>query len=105
MWAKVDNHTIGATVLPVTGVLSDGRKVSGYHLLPPAILQAEGWTPVTDDGPPEHDETTHQTIRELSYVNGDVVATYTIVERPQPPPLAMVLPGDHADPVIGAIDA
>jgi len=46
----VDNEVV-RTRLPKTGVLSDGRTVSNYHLLPHDILLAEGWLPLIDEMP------------------------------------------------------
>lgn len=44
MLAQVINDEVFARhELPRTGVLSDGRTVSNYYLLPPEVLESEGW--------------------------------------------------------------
>ena len=97
--ARIDNGEVAATRLPRTGRLADGRTVSNYHNLDTAILHDEGWRELVDDGPPEHDETTHRA-RRIGHTydpDADVVrAEWEIVERP-PNPHA----GDHLDPQIG----
>ena len=101
--ARIDDGEVVATRLPRNGKLADGRGVSNYHMLDPAILHDEGWRDIVDDGPPEHDPDTHRARRiGYTYDAGDdkVHVDYEIVERP-PDPQA----GDHLDPQIGAPDA
>lgn len=50
-YVLVENGEVTKTKLPKTGVLSDGRTVSNYHLLPHDILLAEGWLPLIDEMP------------------------------------------------------
>jgi len=68
--------------LPHTGVLADGRQVSGYNLLPQENLLAEGWR-VVQEVKPEYDTTTQmlkESTREI--VDGEIVITYIAIERP-----------------------
>jgi hypothetical protein len=56
--------------LPSAGVLSDGRTVSNYNLLPPSILAGEGWKEVITAGT--------GTVVESAVDNGDTITvTYT----------------------------
>lgn len=82
MYVQLQDGEIVAYSLPRTGLLSDGRAVSGYHFLHPDILHAEGWREVQDEGPPEYDEETHYYTRELEVQGDEVVAVYTIHENP-----------------------
>jgi len=100
--ARVDGGEVTATRLPRVGRLADGRTVSGYHRLPPATLYAEGWRPLVDGGPPDHDPQTHYPVR-TGYVydaDDDVVgAVWELREVPPDPD------DGHHDPPIGAPDA
>ena len=49
--------------LPKTGVLKDGRTVSGYHLLDEETLLEEGWLPL-EDVEPEYDEETQYLVQD-----------------------------------------
>ena len=51
MIVRVLDNEVHKIPLPHTGTLQDGRTVSNYHLLPPEILQAEGWLPLEQDKP------------------------------------------------------
>lgn len=87
-YAHVTADGVTAGPLPTAGVLSDGRSVSGYDLLPPATLKAEGWLPVVDSPPPTAaaDEELTSTLE----VRGDtVVRVHTVTKRrpPEPAPL------------------
>jgi hypothetical protein len=48
---QVKDGKVVQTLLPQVGVLSDGRTVSGYHVLPADILRAEGWRDEIDIKP------------------------------------------------------
>lgn len=54
---RVENGVVTEARLPRRGRLQDGRSVSNYHLLDPAILKAEGWLPLVDEPPAHNPET------------------------------------------------
>ena len=82
---RVKDGEIIERALPRTGVLSDGRSVSGYHLLPVATLKDEGWLPVVDDKP-DYDPASEQLIRAEKIEKDRVVINYTIEPLPEPEP-------------------
>lgn len=83
MKARIQGNAVAAIGLPTTGVLSDGRSVSNYHLLPDETLTEEGWVEVEDPGPPVHNSVTHQAIAETYVVEGGrVVRPYRVEPRP-----------------------
>ena len=84
IYAKVEKGKVVSVGLPETGVLEDGRTVSGYHLLSDKILRKEGWLPVEDERP-EYDESTEYLVGpEYKFRGKKVIAEYT-VEKIQPP--------------------
>lgn len=86
---QVLNNEITQTRLPKTGTLSDGRTVSGYHLLDADILRQEGWLPLVDE-PPAHDTETEYLVPDGYDIQPDkVVRLYRvepIPEQPEPEP-------------------
>ena len=50
---KIENGKIKNINSQITGVLSNGKTVSGYNSLPDEILAAEGWKPLTAEEMPE----------------------------------------------------
>lgn len=83
---QVINGEITQTRLPKTGTLSDGRTVSGYHLLDADILKAEGWLPLVDE-PPEHDPETEYLVHDRYDIQADrVVRLYRVEPIPEPEP-------------------
>ncbi len=66
--------------LPKTGVLKDGRTVSGYDALPAETLAAEGWLDDTR-GSYSYDEATEQL--EGPFVDGGAIV-YNVVAKPEP---------------------
>ncbi len=85
---QVLNNEITQTRLPKTGTLSDGRTVSGYHLLDADILRQEGWLPLVDE-PPEHDPETEYLVPDGYDIQPDkVVRLYRIEPIPEPEPVA-----------------
>lgn len=79
---RVKDGEIIERALPRTGVLSDGRSVSGYHLLPAATLKGEGWLPVVDNKP-EYDSDTERLIRSEKIEKDRVVISYTVEALPE----------------------
>jgi len=74
---------IAELTLPDSGILMDGRTVSNYHLLPDAVLLAEGWKPLTEIRP-EFDAATQSMALDTVVDTGDTItATYKAVERPE----------------------
>jgi hypothetical protein len=83
---RVKDGEIIERALPRTGVLSDGRSVSGYHLLPEAILQAEGWLPV-EEVKPKYDPKTQQLSGPAEQILKDkIVLTWQVEPLPTPEP-------------------
>jgi len=69
--------------LPKTGVLKDGRTVSGYHLLDENILRDEGWLPL-EDNPPEYDEETQYLVNDgYEILEDKVIKKYRIEDIPE----------------------
>ena len=80
---QVINGKITQHSLPKTGTLSDGRTVSGYHLLDEEVLLDEGWLPL-EDNPPEYDMETQYLINDGYEVFEDkVIKKYRIKEIPE----------------------
>lgn len=86
--------------LPRGWRLESGRSVSGFHNLPAAEVEAEGWFKVHDEGPPEYNRRTHRSDLEVVLVDDVPTAQYTVVKRDDVP--ASLVPDGHHDPVIGA---
>lgn len=107
-YAHVLSGQVTETRLPRSGVLSDGRPVSGYHLLPPSVLHAEGWREIVDSGPPSHNPSTHlAAVTGHEYDTGEDVVrvVYTLYEVGEEGTVSPVpSPDGHHDPVIGAPD-
>ena len=79
---QVINGKIAKYSLPKTGTLSDGRTVSGYHLLPIETLKEEGWLPLEDIEPEYNPET--QYVRQTGYdiLSDKVVKLYEVMDIP-----------------------
>ena len=72
--------------LPKTGTLSDGRTVSGYHLLDEEILLNEGWLPL-EDVKPDYDMETQYLVNDgYEILEDKVIKKYRIEEIPEPQP-------------------
>jgi hypothetical protein len=70
--------------LPKTGMLKDGRTVSGYHLLDEETLRNEGWLPL-EDNPPEYNPETQYLIDDGYEIFEDkVVKKYKVEDIPEP---------------------
>lgn len=81
MYGKIVGETIYLG-LPNTGILNDGRTVSGYNLLDKEILLAEGWQVVQEDKP-DYDSSTQQLeIDKKEFMDGEIVVTYVAVDKP-----------------------
>ena len=66
--------------LPKTGMLKDGRTVSGYHLLDEDTLIDEGWLPL-EDIKPEYDEETQYLVNDgYEILEDKVIKKYRIEE-------------------------
>lgn len=83
-YVLLKENQIDQVGLPDSGVLSDGRGVSGYAHLDPEILHQEGWRKVKDQGEPQHDANFYVADRTLEYRADldEVRAAYTIRPRP-----------------------
>ncbi len=94
-YALVKNGAVVQVGLPETGVLADGRLVSGFDRLDAETLAAEGWLPLLD-GRPEYDPArTFLAAPEYSVEGLRVVSRYTVT--PLPPALgtdAYSIPAD-----------
>lgn len=85
-YVLVQNNKIVETQIPEVGILADGRHVSGFDKLDPAVLKQMGWLPVQDSGHPAIDETANMLNRKIELKNGTVVATYEVIPFPRPTP-------------------
>ena len=86
MYAKLNPLALN---LPTSGQLQDGTWVSNYHLLPDAVLKAEGWkeaeevwTPCTENQAPAFDKA--EVLKD-----GTICISYKAVDVP-PDPLVSV---------------
>lgn len=79
---QVINGEIKQYRLPKTGILKDGRTVSGYHLLSIETLKEEDWLPLEDVKPEYNPET--QYVRPTGYdiLSDKVVRLYEVVDIP-----------------------
>lgn len=106
-YALVENNVIVSTDLPATGVLPDGRTVSGFDKLDEDTLKTVGWYPVEDAGVPEHNPDTHSVNRILEFdAKEEVVnAVYTFIEiPPQPAPDSLpVTTQDQLDALVAKL--
>ena len=70
--------------LPKVGTLSDGRTVSGYHLLDEDTLKEEGWLPL-EDIQPDYDEETQYLIQDgYEILEDKVIKKYKVEDIPEP---------------------
>ena len=70
--------------LPKVGALSDGRTVSGYHLLDEEILKEEGWLPL-EDIKPEYDVETQYLVNDgYEILEDKVTKKYRVEDIPEP---------------------
>jgi hypothetical protein len=78
MYARVIDGQVVQVGLPRAGVI-DGRTVSNYHLLPEAVLLAEGWLPLELNQPEYNPEI--QTLNLVGYTiqSNKVIANYEVV--------------------------
>lgn len=76
---QVKNGEIIKYSLPKVGILSNGRTVSGYHLLEETVLKSEGWLPL-EDVKPIYDMETQQLINDGYNILIDKVQVKYIVE-------------------------
>ena len=83
---QVINGEIKQYSLPKTGILKDGRTVSGYHLLDEETLKDEGWLPL-EDNPPEYDRETQYLANDgYEILEDKVIKKYSILDIPEPQP-------------------
>lgn len=80
---RVINGEIKQYQLPKVGTLSDGRTVSGYHLLDEEVLLDEGWLPL-EDNPPEYDMETQYLVQDgYEILEDKVIKKYRIEDIPE----------------------
>ena len=79
MYAKIENGNVVQVGLPQSGVLNDGRTVSGYNLLPANVLKAEGWLPL-EQIIPAYDAETQQIVHDSYVVKTDKVTEIFTVQ-------------------------
>lgn len=86
---RVDNGEVVEEELPTVGTITlDGeeRSVSNYHLLPDAVLKAEGWLPVEDPGLPDFDPVAQEAVDDgYEVLKTKVKLKYRVQERPVNP--------------------
>ena len=93
-YAHVDNGAITQVRdrPPRTGVLSDGRTVSGLHQADAATLADAGWLPVVDDTEPTYDPDHERVVAAdtsqwmVDTSAGEVTRTWTVQPLPPSPP-------------------
>lgn len=92
-YAKVEDGEIVAFGLPETSELSDGSQVSGFDKLPEEDLKTEGWLPIEEKDPPEHDPNTQEAKASDWVVEDDkITRTWEVVDRVAPTPDAAAKP-------------
>lgn len=80
MYGRITEKT--ELFLPSSGQLLDGRWVSNYNLLPPDVLTAEGWKPITEVRPVYNEATQYLSI-DTTVDSGDhIIVTYKAVSIP-----------------------
>jgi hypothetical protein len=79
VYVKVVNGQVVCVGLPTCGVLVDGRCVSGYNLLPPETLAAEGWFPLELNQPEYDPETQELQLADYTVQPDKVIANYEAV--------------------------
>jgi diketogulonate reductase-like aldo/keto reductase len=77
-YAKVENGRVTQIGLPITGKLKDGSTVSGYNLLDEAVLQVEGWVPLTDNQPVYNPETEYLEHAGYTISETEIVVNYLV---------------------------
>lgn len=87
IYARVEKGEVTEIGLPETGILKDGRTVSGYNLLPEKILKKEGWV-IVEEERPAYDQATEHLVGPNYKVKGNkVVAEYTVERNATPQPV------------------
>ena len=87
MYTKIENNQVTQTSLPTSGILSDGRSVSNYNLLPESVLLAEGWLPLVESKPVYDPATQELQLTEYTTEKDKVTANYVVVDIvPEPDP-------------------
>ena len=83
-YVRVDDKQITNFNLPTTGILKNGRTVSGYHLLDEEILLDEGWLPL-EDIQPDYDTETQYLINDgYEILEDKVIKKYRVEDVPEP---------------------
>lgn len=80
MHARAIDGQVKQIGLPTSGILTDGRSVSNYHLLPPDILKKEGLLPCEEIKPEYNPETQCLVIDKTQVQSDKVIVTYKVVE-------------------------
>jgi hypothetical protein len=83
MYAKAENGIVTQTSLPTSGILSDGRSVSNYNLLPVSVLFVEGWLPLELNEPEYNPATQELQLVDYTIEAARVIANYEAVNIPK----------------------
>ena len=79
---QVKDNKIISYFLPTTGILSNGRTVSGYNLLDKETLKNEGWLPLKDIKPEYNSKTHYLQVDKYDIKTDRVIKSYIIAEIP-----------------------
>ena len=79
MYALVQNGQVIQVGLPSSGILSDGRSVSNYNLLPESVLLSEGWLPLELNEPEYNPATQELQLVDYTIEVDGVIANYEAV--------------------------
>lgn len=79
---QVINNQVIQTYLPLIGILSDGRCVSNYNLLPMDTLTEEGWLPLIEDKPIYNQEMQYLQHSEYIITTTNVTEKFVVVDIP-----------------------
>jgi hypothetical protein len=83
MYALVQNGQVIQVGLPSSGILSDGRSVSNYNLLPESVLLSEGWLPLELNEPEYNPATQELQLIDYTIEAARVIANYEAVNIPK----------------------
>jgi hypothetical protein len=78
---QVINGQVMQDVLPQSGILSDGRSVSNYDLLPLNTLKTEGWLPCEENKPVYDKLTQYLVIDNYEVLSDKVIVNFKVVNE------------------------
>ena len=102
---KIQNGQVTQTSLPTSGILSNGRSVSNYNLLPEETLLTEGWLPLIENKPVYEPATQELSLTGYTIEAAQVTANYTAVTLPTDPDVELANAISAATTIAGLKDA